>query len=52
MTAPFAPELSAGVRWNDPAFGIRWPLSDVTILERDRAYPDFDAAAYAGLSWT
>jgi len=52
MTAPFAPKLSAGVRWNDPAFGIRWPLGDVTILERDRSYPDFDPTAYASLSWT
>ena len=31
----------AGVRWNDPAFGIRWPLAVTVISERDRTYPDF-----------
>jgi len=39
--------LAAGVRWNDPAFGIRWPLTEVTINERDARYPDFDAEAFA-----
>ena len=52
ITAPYAPALSSGVRWNDPTFGIRWPLSEVIILDRDRDYPDFDRAAYASLSWT
>jgi len=30
-----------GVRWNDPAFGIAWPLSDPILHPRDAAYPDF-----------
>ena len=43
MTDFHAPALAAGVRWNDPAFGIRWPLGeDIVIAERDGAYPDFD----------
>ena len=43
MTDVHAPALAAGVRWNDPAFGIRWPIvSDVVIAPRDDAYPDFD----------
>lgn len=33
--------LAAGVRWNDPMFGIRWPLADATIHDRDASYPDF-----------
>jgi dTDP-4-dehydrorhamnose 3,5-epimerase len=44
MSAYYDPGSSAGVRWNDPAFGIRWPDDDRTILERDNAYPDFDAS--------
>ena len=32
---------SAGVRWNDPAFGIRWPREVSVIIERDNTYPDF-----------
>ena len=47
MTDFHAPELAFGARWNDPAFGIRWPISDAVIMaERDATYPDFDAAAY------
>lgn len=42
MTDRFAPELASGVRWNDPAFGIKWPLSHITIAPRDAGYPDFD----------
>lgn len=30
-----------GVRWNDPAFGIEWPLDDPIISKRDASYPDF-----------
>lgn len=38
--------LSTGVRWNDPAFGIEWPIATPTVIsERDAAYPDFDAAS-------
>jgi dTDP-4-dehydrorhamnose 3,5-epimerase len=43
MTDVHAPQLAAGVRWNDPAFGIRWPItSDIVIAPRDARYPDFD----------
>jgi dTDP-4-dehydrorhamnose 3,5-epimerase-like enzyme len=38
------PESEGGVRWNDPAFGIEWRVTDgVTINERDRNYSDFKA---------
>jgi dTDP-4-dehydrorhamnose 3,5-epimerase len=38
---------SAGVRWNDPAFGIRWPLPEPAVMsDRDRDYPDFAPAAF------
>jgi dTDP-4-dehydrorhamnose 3,5-epimerase len=43
MSDVFAPQLAAGVRWNDPAFGIRWPMTEgIVIAERDATYPDFD----------
>lgn len=37
----YAPEHATGVRWNDPAFGITWPLRPSVMSDRDRAYPDF-----------
>ena len=41
MTEFYAPEMARGVRWNDPMFGIEWPIADPTISERDATYPDF-----------
>ena len=41
MSACYAPTHGAGVRWNDPAFGIQWPGVVTTIADRDRDYPDF-----------
>ncbi|MGO9441744.1 MAG: dTDP-4-dehydrorhamnose 3,5-epimerase family protein, partial [Terriglobales bacterium] len=37
----YAPEAERGVRWNDCAFGIRWPSEPSVISERDRTHPDF-----------
>jgi dTDP-4-dehydrorhamnose 3,5-epimerase len=37
----YAPELSRGVRWNDPAFRITLPIAVEAINERDNSYPDF-----------
>ena len=37
----YAPELSRGVRWNDPAFAISWPFAPAVMAPRDAGYPDF-----------
>lgn len=47
MTEMYRADLADGVRFDDPAFRIVWPRTVSSILERDRAYPDFDAAAHA-----
>lgn len=41
MSEFYAPDYGRGFRWNDPAFGIRWPAPVQVISERDAAYPDF-----------
>lgn len=41
MTEFYVPELAAGVRWDDPAFGIEWPIPNPILSERDRAYPAY-----------
>jgi len=41
MSEFYHPEGVRGVRWNDPAFGIGWPLPDPILSARDRSYPDF-----------
>jgi len=38
----YAPEFARGVRWDDPAFDISWPIDVRVILERDQQYPDFE----------
>ena len=40
ISAPYRPEVSGGVRWNDPAFGIKWPLDVTVISGRDESFPD------------
>jgi len=30
-----------GIRWNDPAFSLRWPLPVSVMADKDRNYPDF-----------
>lgn len=36
------PESARSVRWNDPAFGIKWPLPVEVIAARDAAYENFN----------
>lgn len=43
MTDYYRAELADGVRFDDPAFNVRWPRPVTTIVERDRTYRDFDA---------
>lgn len=40
MSEAYAPEAARGVRWNDPAFAIEWPLEVSVIADRDAGYPD------------
>jgi dTDP-4-dehydrorhamnose 3,5-epimerase len=44
MSAVYAPGHGRGVRWNDPAFGISWPIEPTLIAERDGAFPLLAAA--------
>lgn len=44
----YAPDHAAGVRWNDPAFSIRWPVMPAILSDRDRALPDYGRLATAG----
>lgn len=41
-TAFYAPEAEGGVRHDDPALGIRWPLPVTDLSPRDRSHPPID----------
>jgi len=41
MSETYHPEAAAGIRWNDPAFGISWPLAEPIVSARDAGYATF-----------
>lgn len=41
MTAMYTPEAAAGIRHDDPAFKIAWPLPVTEISTKDLSWPDF-----------
>jgi len=36
----YTPGAEAGLRWDDPAFNINWPLEVQVISDKDRNWPD------------
>jgi dTDP-4-dehydrorhamnose 3,5-epimerase len=40
MSAFYSPEHQRGLRYNDPAFRISWPIEATVISDRDRNYED------------
>lgn len=40
----YSPENERGVRWDDPRFGIEWPIAPVEISVKDASWPAFDPA--------
>jgi dTDP-4-dehydrorhamnose 3,5-epimerase len=41
ITEYYAPAAARGLRWNDPAIKVTWPLDVTVISERDAQYPDW-----------
>lgn len=41
----YAPEYGRGIRFDDPGFGISWPLPVSVLSRQDGAWPPFDASA-------
>jgi len=37
----YTPSTTRGVRWDDPAFGIEWPMQPVVMSDRDSDYGDY-----------
>ena len=44
MTDRYQPELSGGLRWDDPALAIQWPLRPSAMNDRDASYADLERA--------
>jgi len=43
ISAFYVPEAAAGLRHDDPAFAVTWPLPVADVSAKDRAWPDFAA---------
>jgi dTDP-4-dehydrorhamnose 3,5-epimerase len=37
----YSPGHERGIRYNDPAFAIHWPLDVLSLSDKDRQWPDF-----------
>jgi len=44
VDAFYAPAMERGIRWNDPTFGVEWPIEPAVLSDKDRNWPDFDPA--------
>jgi dTDP-4-dehydrorhamnose 3,5-epimerase len=43
ISAVHRPEAARGIRWNDPALGVKWPLPVSAISARDQEWANFAA---------
>lgn len=41
VSQAYTPEKERGIRWNDPFFGIQWPVNNPILSEKDANYPNF-----------
>jgi dTDP-4-dehydrorhamnose 3,5-epimerase len=42
ITVPYVPKAGCGIRWNDPALAIPWPLADPILSDRDAMLPSLE----------
>jgi dTDP-4-dehydrorhamnose 3,5-epimerase len=42
MAEYYDASLQLGIRWDDPAFNILWPLPVTEISDRDASFPDYE----------
>jgi len=41
MGVEYHAESARGIRWNDPAFQIDWPITQAILSPKDAAYPNY-----------
>lgn len=42
----YSKESEAGVIWNDPTIGVKWPIPNPILSEKDAKWPKLDAARH------
>lgn len=49
VSEPYTPGSETGVRWDDPALGIDWPVTEpVIVSDKDGSWPDLDVEVWRG----
>lgn len=43
VTESYQPQYERGIRYDDPAFDIRWPVEIAVVSEKDRSWPDYSS---------
>lgn len=43
VSADYAPDLERGIRFDDPALAIEWPIEVTSVSDKDRSWRDIDA---------
>ena len=43
----YTPAAGRGIRWDDPAFAVDWPIAVEVVSDQDASWPDFDLDAHA-----
>jgi dTDP-4-dehydrorhamnose 3,5-epimerase len=51
-SAMYVPDSNGGYRYDDPAFGIDWPLPVSEVSDKDKAWSDFVAPEKSGVRAT
>lgn len=46
VTGWYTPEAERGQRYDDPAFGMSWPIPVEVISDKDKAWPDWDGKEF------
>ena len=44
VTVEYCREAEAGIAWDDPAVGVRWPFGNPTLSEKDTVLPSLERA--------
>ena len=47
VSAAYAPESERGLRWDDPAIGIDWPMAAQEVSQKDQTWNDLDRSTHA-----
>lgn len=45
----YSPQMERGIRWDDPAFKIAWPIEPKTVSNKDSEHPDFNPSYHLSL---